>query len=211
MQTVQFANEIEICLMTENMPSQKLKSLIQQAWFAELPFSVLLRQVDTEQSRVYHPEGSVWNHTLLVVDEAAQRKQYSESPDVFMWSALLHDIGKPDTTKIRKGRITAYNHDNAGAKLAYSFLLKAGRTAELAEKAMWLVKYHMQPLYVLKSLPFQDIKGMKQHTRVQEVALLSFCDRLGRLGADREAEMANIVRFLEHCKERTDVPWLKQG
>lgn len=26
---------------------------------------------ETEQSKVHHPEGNVWNHVLLVVDEAA--------------------------------------------------------------------------------------------------------------------------------------------
>jgi putative nucleotidyltransferase with HDIG domain len=48
---------------------------------------------------------------LLVVDEAAKRKAYSTDQRVFMWAALLHDIGKPASTRLRKGRITAYNHD----------------------------------------------------------------------------------------------------
>jgi putative nucleotidyltransferase with HDIG domain len=38
-----------------------------------------------------------------------------------MWAALLHDIGKPDTTKQYKGRITSYDHDKAGALIARKF------------------------------------------------------------------------------------------
>lgn len=59
---------------------------------------MLHRLKGTEQSLLHHPEGDVWNHTLLVVDEAANVKNKSTDAAVFMWAALLHDIGKPDTT-----------------------------------------------------------------------------------------------------------------
>jgi hypothetical protein len=57
----------------------------------------------------------------------------------------------------------------------------------------------MQILFVVKDLPFGDIKTMKQQTDVNEVALLGLCDRLGRTGSDRRLEEDNIRQFLRKC------------
>ena len=89
----------------------------------------------TDQSPLHHPEGNVWNHTLLVLDEAAKVRRISRDPKVFMWAALLHDIGKPETTRIRKGKITAYDHDKAGAELSKEFLRQFSDDAEFYQRS----------------------------------------------------------------------------
>lgn len=196
--------KIDACITSEEKPSGELRVLARQPWFGACPFSLLSKQQKTAQSPVHHPEGSVWAHTLLVVDESAQRKQYSRDPRVFMWAALLHDIGKPSVTKVRHGKITAYDHDRAGAGLAREFLAALTGDTELIERVSWLVRYHMQLLYVVKSLPFQDIGGMKRHTSIFDVALLGYCDRLGRLGAVPSAERELVRTFLRKCGEDPD-------
>jgi len=197
------------CLLREERPSGELEALARREAFGRFPFSLLLAEKTAEQSPEHHPEGSVWNHTMLVVDEAAGRKQYSSDSRVFMWAALLHDIGKPPVTKKRRGKITAYNHDREGAALARRFLLPLTREEDFVERVAWLVRYHMQLLYVVKNLPFQDLPGMRAYTHIEDVALLGFCDRLGRSGADEEAERREVLLFLEKCGERRDVPWLR--
>ena len=197
-------------LTSDNAPAAKIDSIIRQAEFEQSPFSVLTLQMSTPQSPVHHPEGNVWNHTLLVVDQAAARKSFSASPRIFMWAALLHDIGKPDTTKKRQGRITAYDHDRVGAGLARTLLEQVTNETDFLEAVVSLVRYHMQPLYVVKNLSFQDIEGMRLHTSVAEVALLSYCDRLGRGSVDPRTEAQAITTFLKKCNERTDFAWLKQ-
>lgn len=127
-----------------------------------------------------------------------------------MWAALLHDIGKPDTTKKRRGRITAYDHDRVGGDLARALLQLVTEDTVFLETVVGLVRYHMQPLYVVKELPFQDIAGMRAQTNITEVALLSYCDRLGRGSVDRRAEAQAVITFLKKCNERTDFTWLKQ-
>ena len=156
------------------------------------------------QSPKHHPEGSVWNHTLLVLDEAAKRRTESVDPRVFMWAALLHDIGKPDTTRERHGRITAYEHDKAGAKLTHAFLSEFTEDKTFVDKTAALVRYHMQVLYVTKGLPYQDIAGMKRDTEVREVARLGLCDRLGRGGADYKSEKKQIKEFIELLEKEGD-------
>lgn len=194
----------------EYAPAAQIDTIIRQDGIAQSPFSVLARQISTPQSPVHHPEGNVWNHTLLVVDRAAVRRTFSAYSRAFMWAALLHDIGKPDTTKKRRGRITAYDHDRVGAGLAHTLLQQVTQDDVFLKAVAGLVRYHMQPLYVVKELPFQDIAGMKAQTRVAEVALLSYCDRLGRGSVDRRAEAQAIITFLKKCNERTDFIWLKQ-
>jgi putative nucleotidyltransferase with HDIG domain len=163
---------------------------------------MLLKLEPTEQSPVHHPEGNVLNHTLLVVDEAAKRRQESDDPRAFMWAALLHDIGKPATTRYRKGKITAYDHDKVGAELTREFLSAVTDDRQFIDKVVHLVKYHMQLLYVVKDLPFKDIGGMKRHSDIKEVALLCLCDRLGRDGADRESEEEQVKTFVNMCENK---------
>lgn len=114
-------SQIEVHLLNDDKPSEYLNAVYNDPMFRQYPFDMLYKLKKTEQSKVHHPEGNVWNHTMLVVDEAAQAKAKSRNPVVFMWAALLHDIGKPGTTRIRKGRITAYDHDKLGAELSVRF------------------------------------------------------------------------------------------
>lgn len=186
-------------MLGDDAPSAALSAFAAEGKFDEFPFSLLLEQQHTEQSPVHHPEGNVWNHTLLVVDCAAARRDRSADPRAFMWAALLHDIGKPAATKIRRGKITAYDHDKIGAKLTRRFLSALTEDTGLIERVAWLVRYHMQILYVVKNLPFQDLGDMKAHTDFREVALLGLCDRLGRTGVNPDAEEKNIRLFLQKC------------
>lgn len=187
-------------LLKDINPSYFLQEISERQSFREDPFQLLYKLKDTEQSVKYHPEGSAWNHTMLVVDEAALVRHHSKDPKVFLWSALLHDIGKPDTTRVRKGRITSYDHDTVGARLATEFLKNLTDDGELIRQVTLYVRYHMHMLYVLKKLPFGNLKGMIKDVDLDELALLCRCDRLGRIGADREKEEENYLQFLEEVK-----------
>jgi len=196
-----FFNEIEAHLMGDEKPSEFLDISKNRPEMRTFPFIYLKRLEDVEQSPVHHPEGNVWIHTLMVVDQAAARKERSEDPRAFMWAALLHDIGKAVTTRLRKGRITAYDHDKAGGKLAVEFLRACGQDESFVRSVAALVRWHMQALFVINGLPFAEINEMKEHVSVREVALLALCDRLGRgVDMDAEKEEEDIRRFIERCE-----------
>ncbi len=194
-------NQIEDHLLGDERPSVALKTMINEPHFDGDPFSMLKKLEPTPQSPVHHPEGNVWNHTLLVVDEAAKRRGESVDPRAFMWAALLHDIGKPTTTRSRKGRITAYDHDKVGAELTREFLSAITEDQKFIDKVTHLVKYHMQLLYVVNNMQFKDIGGMKRQSDIREVALLCLCDRLGRDGADRKTEEDQVKMFVNMCQQ----------
>ncbi|MDT8718731.1 HDIG domain-containing protein [Clostridium sp. 19966] len=190
-------------LLEDEKPSIAINEISNMDEFKKAPFSVLNKLKFTEQSIKYHPEGSVWNHTMMVVDEAAKVKDKSEAPRAFMWSALLHDIGKGETTKIRKGRITSYDHDKVGAEMVVEFFKPFNEEESFVEAVTNMTRWHMQPLFVTKSLPFADIKSMLKEVKLQEISLFSLCDRLGRGDMDKEKEReerASIDRFIETSK-----------
>ncbi|MDF2672264.1 MAG: phosphohydrolase [Clostridiales bacterium] len=197
--------EFDKHLMEDSEPSTYFKGLIKSGSYPdEDPFKMLSDLIDTPQSPEHHPEGSVWNHTMLVVDRAAGRKDKSENPHVFMWSALLHDLGKAPTTKIRKGRITSYDHDKWSKRMAVEFLKDFTDDVDFIDKVSKMVRWHMQLLFVVKNLPFAETERMVQEVSIDEMALLSLCDRLGRGNMTEEKaeeEKENLRIFKQKCEE----------
>ncbi len=191
----QLFHTIEEHLLYDEKPSLFLKELFEQDKSKKIPFSFIGKLKHIEQSPVHHPEGSVWNHTMLVVDYAATLRLESKEPKVLMWAALLHDIGKTTTTKIRKGKITSYNHDKVGAELASDFLNYFTLEADFKSKVVNLVRYHMHILYVIKNLPFQNRYELIRATDLDELALLGFADRMGRLHVKEDEVRKDIETF----------------
>lgn len=194
-------NEI---LLTSSKPSKELENLINEGYFDKEPFNKIKKLNDIEQSQKYHPEGSVLKHVFLVVDLASEYKKYSNDEKVFMWGALLHDIGKLTTTKIRKNRITSYNHDTEGKDIAIEILDSLTDDEDFKQKVSKLVRWHMQPLFYDKNLPFFQPQDMINDVEYKEIALLSLCDRLGRGNLDEDkikSEKERIEKFKEYFEK----------
>ncbi len=188
--------ELQLHLLQDDRPSDYINRLSQEPGFQVYPYLMLYKLKNTEQSAKYHPEGSVWNHTMLVVDEAAKVRSQSRDERAFMWAALLHDIGKAETTRNRKGKITSYDHDTVGAVRAEEFLREFTGEEELIRRVAGLVRYHMHMLYILKKLPYGKPERMLQEVDAEEIALLCRCDRLGRTGVDHQEEESNYREFV---------------
>ncbi|MGL5348940.1 MAG: HD domain-containing protein [Peptostreptococcaceae bacterium] len=194
-------NKVDKILMESMKPSEDIMRLIESREFDKEPFNQIKKLDKIEQNPKYHPEGSVLKHILLVVDEASKVKDKSKDKRAFMWGAFLHDIGKLTTTRIRKNRITSYNHDFEGEKLATEFLDKLTDDKNFILNVSKYVKWHMQPLFFDKNLPFFKPKDMLNDVEYKEIALISYCDRLGRGGMTpdiKELEKGRIKKFYEH-------------
>ncbi len=191
--------EMDYHLMNDEKPSAFFEKLYLENALIKKPFSMLADLKKCEQSPKHHPEGNVWNHTMLVIDEAAKRKTKSNNLRAFMWGALLHDIGKPPATKKKGEKITSYDHDKIGSRMAAEFLSYFDQDEKFVSIVSSLVRWHMQILFVIRKMPFADIKNMKAQTDINEIALLGLCDRMGRLNSDIYSEEKNIEQFLEKC------------
>ena len=197
--------EFDAHLMNDVKPSNYFNELVKTGIYEEeYPYTLLGDLMKVPQSPKHHPEGSVWNHTMLVLDNAGERKHLSQNPKVLMWSALLHDLGKASATKITKGRITSYDHDKLGERLAVKFLKDFTADDEFITQVSKLVRWHMQILFVTMGLPFADVGRMVSEVPIEEVALLGLCDRLGRgnMTLDKKLkEEKSIITFLEKCNK----------
>ncbi len=206
--------EFEKHLLNDEQPSIYFRKIAENKLFSDTyPFTMLGDLQKVEQSPKHHPEGNVWEHTLLVIDRAAEGRHISENPRVFMWSALLHDLGKVPATKVRKGRITAYDHDKYGAVLSADFMREFTDDEEFVTKVSQMVRWHMQILFVVKHLPFAEIDQMITEVSLDEIALLSMCDRLGRGNMDekiRQEEMENVKCFLQECRQHQREETMKE-
>lgn len=185
-------------LLTQEKPSVLLNQLQKTE-----DLSPLFALKGCEQSPVYHPEGDVWIHTMHMVDHMAALKLPSEQLLKMMWAALLHDIAKPETWAIRKGRITNYNHDILGRKKAYEFLIKLGAPEEFADEVAAIVRWHMQPYFISKRYAKMD--HMLQEVDAEDICAINYCDRLSK-GSYRIQDITSAEdacnQFLAACTMR---------
>ena len=103
------------------------------------PFLSAMAQ--TPQHPAHHGEGDVWTHTKLVcqalTDLAAFRGLDAELRTALFLAALLHDVGKPQTTRLEDGRWVSPHHAAAGSSLARVFLWqKAGLCRTIASQRL---------------------------------------------------------------------------
>ena len=174
-------------------PSIGLKFLLEIGAIIE-PLETL---VTCPQRLDFHPEGNVMNHTLLVVDLAALCRQKTSWPLAFMWSALLHDIGKPLVTT-PEGH--AYGHAEEGAAL---FNEKVDLILSHKQKKYiyTMIQYHMVlPTFSrnharkIKFLRF--LKAIDQKAPLKDLLYLARCDKLGR-GMVTSASINELNEYVE--------------
>lgn len=112
----------------------------------------LQKLIGCRQDAQWHPEGDVWNHTCHCLDAFAQDRIGDETENFIVGLAVLcHDMGKPFTTKMLKGRLRSLGHDVAGVPHCLSFLKRLTNEEKLLHEVPPLVKYHMSPFALWKS------------------------------------------------------------
>ncbi len=193
--------EIEKHLLNDEKPSIYLIEQVKSGKFNEYPLSMIKDLITVEQNPKYHPEGNVFIHAMMVVDEGAIVRDKSKDKSAFMWALLLHDLGKKPTTKLRKGKLTSYNHDIVGANMAREFLEYFNKDNDFINRVVSLVRWHMQILFVTKNPRFQNIKQMLEEVDIDEIILVSRCDRLGRGKLNREETLREVEKFKKILKK----------
>lgn len=193
--------DIEKHLLNDDKPSNYLEKALKDNMFDKYPFSMIKDLQAVDQNPKFHPEGNVFIHTMMVVNEGAKVREKSISKRAFMWALLLHDIGKKPTTKIRKGRLTSYDHDIVGADMTAEFLTYFNEEERFIAEVKALVRWHMQSLFVIKNLKFQNISDMLEEVNINEIVLVSLSDRLGRGNLDYN-EINNTKIEVNKFKEK---------
>lgn len=154
----------------------------------------------TMQRLDYHPEGNVWNHTILVTDLAALCSQKTTNPLGFMWGALLHDIGKALVTT-KEGH--APNHNEAGVEIFNKELKNLIPDKKLQKYIKTVILYHMHLMNMVRNGAkdysyFKILKGIDGIVSIEDLILITKCDKLGRYKDEHE----NINHFDFVMKEK---------
>ena len=155
---------VSLCstMQLRHLPRERIEGELKKALLkAEHPsiFFEVLRQMDqldhwfpelkaligVPQPSKYHAEGDVWNHTMMVLDEAAKLRNRAANPYWFMLSALTHDFGKAACTEESNGVLHAYQHEILGLPLAKAFLQRITSESKLIHYVLNMVEYHMKP------------------------------------------------------------------
>ena len=108
--------------------------------------------IECEQSPEFHPEGSVYNHLVRILEQLP-----ADASASLIWAALLHDVGKPPTASrdAQTGRIHFYGHEKAGAEMAGRILERLRFTRKQINEIVDCVRQHMQ---------FKDVLRMRKST-----------------------------------------------
>ena len=159
---------------------------------------VVLPEVDAlrgvEQPKQFHPEGDVFVHTMLLLRHAAWK-----DPDL-MWSALLHDVGKPGTQTFRDGVPHFYGHEVLGAEMAAGILARLRLPSASVERITRAVRSHMR---------FASVHAMKKAKWMRMIADPDFPLELELHRLDCAAchgLLDNYVLMLDRMREYARLP-----
>lgn len=182
-------------------------------------FSILLDMIPelvalatTPQDPVYHAEGDVWTHTKMVVEALINSPPYAgasaEERFILFYTALLHDISKPDTTVIDEvsGKISQPGHSRRGAIDARILLWRAGVPFNLRETICRIISVHQVPFFALSgdrrgTAPEFTIAKLSWELPIWMLCAVATADIVGRTYHGKKAVLNEIEMFRQLADE----------
>lgn len=126
--------------------------LLRESGLLEHVLPEIAATIRCEQSPDFHPEGSVYNHLLRMLEHLPP-----DAAPSLPWAVLLHDVAKPLTASrdSQTGSIHFYGHEKAGAEMAGGILERLKFPRRQIEEIVACVRQHMQ---------FKDVLQMRKAT-----------------------------------------------
>ena len=127
-----------------------------------------------EQPPQFHPEGDVYTHTRLMLDDMPPPA--ARDPRLAM-AVLLHDVGKPPTHVLREmpggeRRHAFPGHASVGAGMAFGILLRLRRPLDFARDVSSMVERHMMIVEAPKMRPARLRRFLASPTMALELELM---------------------------------------
>jgi tRNA nucleotidyltransferase (CCA-adding enzyme) len=158
------------------------------------------------QEPEWHPEGDVWIHTLMVIDEARRRNGDLARPPLaaVMLAAVCHDFGKPATTAVIDGRIRSLGHEEAGLAPATQLLDRLNVNSldgfDVRSQVLAITAHHLKPgafSKVRDQLTDGAFRRLAQKVDMELLARVAKADCCGRTG---EFDCSAMDWFLEKSR-----------
>jgi poly(A) polymerase len=173
-------------MLTEGHARRSFELLHETALLKEvLPEMERMRGV--EQPPQFHPEGDVWTHTLLLLEQLEPGSSMT-----LAWGALLHDVGKPPTFRVAPDRIRFDGHVEVGVAMAGEICRRFRFSNEETRQILALIENHMR---------FADVEHMKPSTLKRFFRLERFDEHLALHRMDVLASNRNLHSW-EFVRER---------
>ncbi len=131
-----------------------------------------------EQPPQFHPEGDVWVHTLMLLEQLPADCSFT-----LAWGALLHDVGKPPTFRRAPDRIRFDGHVDVGVAMAAEICRRFRFSNDETRQILALVENHMR---------FADAQRMKTSTLKRFFRLENFSEHLALHRMDCMAASGNL-------------------
>jgi poly(A) polymerase len=141
-----------------------------------------------EQPAQFHPEGDVWTHTLLMLEQLK-----AGCSGTLAWGVLLHDVGKPPTFTPPSGpgdRIRFNEHVEVGMKMAEDICRRLRFSNEDTGQIVALVANHMR----FKDVPQMKVSTLKRFVRLEHFDEHLELHRFDCLSSHRNLENYEFVR-----------------
>ena len=140
-----------------------------------------------EQPPEFHPEGDVFAHTLLLLENLPE-----PCPPALAWGALMHDVGKPPTFRVAPDRIRFDNHVEVGVKMAEEICSRLRFSGDDTAQILALIDNHMR---------FGHATRMKESTLKRFLRLPRFDEHLALHRADCLASHGELGTY-EFVKQK---------
>ena len=197
--------EIEKLLLRARKPSIGF-ALALELTVIERLFPELATLVGCEQEPEWHPEGDVWVHTLLVIDEARKRIDDLGYPQqvTLMLGAVCHDLGKPPTTAFIDGRIRSLDHEEQGVPPATSLLDRLNvhslQGFDVRREVLGMVANHLKPGMFAKAQPPVGDGAYRRLAQKVDLELLARIARSDCEGRGGGFDCSAMDLFLERAR-----------
>ena len=203
--------ELKKALLQSDKPSvffEILKSINQLGvWFAQVS-----KLIEVPQNPEHHQEGDVFVHTMMVLDQAAKRRNEAKNQLGFMLAALTHDFGKITATRFENGKLHSHNHENQGIPIVEEFLKNLTGEKNLMRYVLNMTELHMKPhmLAASNSSVKATNKMFDSSVEPNDLILLSIADGLGKIPAKDSADSEQfLLERLEIYREYMSRPFVE--
>ena len=173
-------------MLTEGHARRAFELLDETGLLAEV-LPEVARMKGVAQPPQFHPEGDVWVHTLLLLNQLLP-----DSPLTLAWGALLHDVGKPPTFRVAPDRIRFDGHVEVGVAMGADICRRFRFSNEETRMILSLIENHMR---------FADAPRMKDSTLKRLFRLENFGQHLALHRMDCLAGHGNLDIF-DFVRER---------
>jgi len=134
-----------------------------------------------EQPPQFHPEGDVFVHTLLLLEQL-----WAGVSPTLAWGALLHDVGKPPTFRRAPDRIRFDGHVEVGVAMGAEICRRFRFSNDETRQILPLIENHMR---------FADAQKMKASTLKRFFRLEDFEEHLALHRMDVMAAHGNLELY----------------